>query len=300
MSSSESPRAGERVERSPFELVYDDEPGRRVRGRIHRPFGAEPVPWVLVLHGFKGFLGWGFFPILCDALARRGVAAVAFNTSGSGVGSDGESFDQLEAFARDTLTRQIEDVERVRDLALCGGLGPLRTDRRAVFGHSRGAAMALVHASEDGGYRAVATWAALDRFDRWDDATRALWRRVGVLHVTHARTGQELPMGVGLLEDFERHAQRFDVRACARRLRAPLLLVHGDADAVVPSDCSRALQAEAGSAEPLVLLEGLGHTLGASHPQGPPERGLAQAIETTTAWLAARLTGEAEGRDVRA
>lgn len=277
------------VERQAFELAYDDEPRRRVRGRVHRPATAGELPWVLVLHGFKGFLDWGFFPLLCDRLAERGVAAVAFNTSGSGVGSDGESFSELDAFRRDSLSRQIEDVERVRDHALRGELGTLSAGRRAVFGHSRGGAMAVVHAAEDGGYRGVAAWAALDGFDRWDETSKALWRRRGVLEVLNARTGQVLPMGVHMLDDLERHAARFDVRASAARLRAPLLLVHGTADPVVPLDCSRALHAAAPCAEPLMLVEGEGHTLGATHPLGQAGPALARALETTAAWLARRV-----------
>lgn len=299
MSSSDAP-AERPIERRGFGFSYENEPARRVRGRVHRPTAVAQPPWVLVLHGFKGFLGWGFFPLLCDALARRGVAAIACNLSGCGVGDDGETFSELDAFARDTLSRRLQDVDRVRDLALDGGLGPLSPSRRALFGHSAGGALAIVHAAEDRDYRAVATWAALDDFDRWDDGTKALWRRQGVLHVTHARTGQELPLGVGLLEDFERNAARFDVRAAARRLRCPLLLLHGSEDTVVQPDSGRALQAAAPGAEPLILLEGLGHTLGAVHPQGPPAQGLSSAIGTTADWLASRLSRDSVGGAARA
>jgi pimeloyl-ACP methyl ester carboxylesterase len=283
----------EGIERVDFELVDEEEPTRRVRGRVHRPDAAGELPWVLVLHGFKGFHRWGFFPLLCDRLAERGVAALAFDASGSGVGPDGETFSDLEAFRRDTLTRQLEDVERVRELALAGGLGPMSATRRAVFGHSRGGAVAVVHASEDGGYRGVATWAALDRFDRWDEAAKALWRRTGELRVLNARTGQELPMGVCMLEDFERHATRLDVLACAARLESPLLLLHGSEDPVVPVAAGRALHAAAPHAEPFVLVEGEGHTLGATHPLVSIGPALERALDTTVGWLAQRLHADA-------
>jgi pimeloyl-ACP methyl ester carboxylesterase len=276
------------IERRDFELAWDDEPRRRVRGRAHLPALDGELPWVLVLHGFKGFMDWGFFPLLCDRLAAHGVAAVAFNASGSGIGPDGETFDEPDAFRTDTLSRQLEDVERVRDLALSGDLGPLSRARRGVFGHSRGGAVAIVHAAEDGGYRAVATWAALDDFDRWDAATKHVWRRVGVLPVLNARTGQELPMGVGLLEDFERNAARLDVRACAARLNASLLLVHGGADEAVSVASSRALHALAPHSE-LSIVAGQGHTLGATHPLTDPAPDLLHALESTADWLARSL-----------
>ena len=279
----------EPVTRRGFELADPDEPTRRVRGRVHLPPQGGELPWALVLHGFKGFMDWGFFPLLCDRLARRGVAAVAFNASGSGVGPDGESFSELESFRRDTLSRQLEDVERVRGLALGGELGPLSATRRALFGHSRGGGMAVVHAAEDGGYRAVATWAALDSFDRWDEATKQLWRRNGEIRVLNSRTGQELPMGVGMLQDFERNRDRFDVLASAARLRAPLLVVHGAEDPVVPLSAGRALHAAAAHAEPFVRVEGEGHTLGATHPLERLAPALERALESTTSWLARNL-----------
>ena len=286
----------EGIERTGFELGYEGEPARRVRGRVHRPRGvAGELPWVLVLHGFKGFYGWGFFPLLCDRLAAKGLAAVTFNTSGSGVGPDGESFSELEAFRRDTLSRQLEDVERVRALALSGELGALSATRRGLFGHSRGGGMALVHAAEDGGYRGVATWAALDGFDRWDEATKALWRRTGEIEVLNARTGQQLPMGVEMLEDFERNAARFDVLTSVGRLESPLLLVHGSEDPVVSASAGRALEAAARRADPLVLVEGEGHTLGATHPLERVGEALEGALETTTSWLERRLREGADG-----
>lgn len=286
------------IERASFEFSYPEEPTRRVRGRVHRPGGAGELPWVLVLHGFKGFFEWGFFPWLCDSIARHGMAAVVFNASGSGVGPDGETFDDLESFRRDTLSRHAQDIARVRDLALAGGLGPLSPTRRGVFGHSRGGGMALVHAVEDGAYRGVATWAALDSFDRWDEATKQVWRRAGEISVLNARTGQELPMGVEMLDDYERNTQRFDVVACARRLRAPLLLLHGDRDPVVPVSAGRALEAAAPNAERLVTLAGEGHTFGATHPLPRVEGALEGAIRTTVSWLARKLDhGGAEAAD---
>lgn len=279
-----------------FRLEDPDEPGRVVRGCVRRPADdPRDLPWVLVLHGFKGFMDWGFFPLLAERLAAAGLVAISFNTSGSGVGEDLEGFSEPEAFRRGTLSRQLEDVERVRELALAGGLGPLDPARGGVFGHSRGGGVALVHAAEAGDYRALVTWAALDSFDRWDEPTKAAWRREGVLPVLNARTGQELPMGLEVLEDYERHRARFDVLAACRRLRAPVLALHGSADeAVDPSALERiagALPRESGSRTRRV--EGQGHTLGAVHPLAEVPPALQQAIDESVAWLSDRLGADA-------
>ncbi|MDP6370644.1 MAG: prolyl oligopeptidase family serine peptidase, partial [Planctomycetota bacterium] len=219
-----------------FTLTYKDEPGRVLRGRVERPTdaGERPLPWVLFLHGFMGFMNWGFNPEMSRRIARAGMAAVYFNHSGSGIGEDLMSFTELDAFARHTFTRQLEDTERVR-LAACGGeLGALDAERAGLVGHSRGGGLALIHGAEAGSYGAVVTWAAVPEMLSLTADTREEWRRRGYSTVTNGRTGQELRMDVVGLEDWENNRERFDVGAACGRLGASLLLIHGSEDEAVP------------------------------------------------------------------
>ena len=75
-----------------FALRHPTETGRVIRGRVDVPSGALAVsgraPCAILLHGFKGFMDWGFFPDMARRLASHGVASVRFNASGSGVGED--------------------------------------------------------------------------------------------------------------------------------------------------------------------------------------------------------------------
>jgi dipeptidyl aminopeptidase/acylaminoacyl peptidase len=274
----------------PFELTYEDEPGRVVRGRVVRPAPTGPLPWVLVLHGFKGFMDWGFFPVLAERLADAGLAAVLFNTSGSGIGADLESFTEELAFARGTLSRQLEDIARVREHVLRGALGDLDPERAGLFGHSRGGGMGLVHAAESGDYRAVVTWAAMDDADRYSPSVKAAWRRAGTLPVVNSRTGQVLGLGVEVLEDFERHRDRFDIPAACRRLEAPTLLVHGLADDSVEP---RALErlARALPRRETLAIPGAGHTFGAVHPLENVGPELELALGKSMSWFQTHLTG---------
>ena len=50
---------------------------------------AAPRPAVVIVHGFKGFKDWGFFPPFAERVARAGMTAVTFNMSGSGVDAGG-------------------------------------------------------------------------------------------------------------------------------------------------------------------------------------------------------------------
>jgi len=274
----------------PFTFAYEDEPARIVRGRVTRPVDAEGAPFVLVLHGFKGFMDWGFFPELARRLARAGFAAVAFNTSGSGIGPDLANFTEEAAFARDTVTRQLEDVDRVRARIDAGAFAGVDPARGGLFGHSRGGGIGLLHAAERGDYRAIVTWAAIDTVHRWDAATCAEWRRVGHVPVVNARTGQTLRMNLGALEDLERNRERFDIEAACGRLRAPTLVCHGDRDEAVDF---RALQRLVDALPPGVgrglPVAGGGHTFGARHPPQEPTPELEQVLGATTDWFRSHL-----------
>src|SRR5262245_66639295 len=106
------------IDEREFQLADGREARRTLRGRITLPSGADgrarALPWVLVLHGFKGFMDWGFFPELARHLAGEGLAVVRFNFSGSGHGERPLEFTEPDEFFANTPSRELEDVERVR------------------------------------------------------------------------------------------------------------------------------------------------------------------------------------------
>jgi dipeptidyl aminopeptidase/acylaminoacyl peptidase len=283
------------IEARSFQLEAPAEPGRVIRGRVESPEGAEhagrELPHVIVLHGFKGFMGWGFFPLLSARLASEGFVAVSFNFSGSGIGADLERFTDLEGFRQSTPTRELEDVALVRRFVATAvpWADPARV---GVFGHSRGGATALLHAAEAADVGAVVTWSAVATFARFDPETVAGWRARGFLPIENARTGQTLPLGTGFLDDLERNAARLDVPDACRRLRAPALLVHGTADETVPFAEARRLHgASPPSRARLLAVEGAGHTFGATHPLRGVPAPLTRALDATLAAFRKHLAG---------
>jgi pimeloyl-ACP methyl ester carboxylesterase len=137
-------------------------------------------------------------------------------------------------------------------------------DRVGLLGHSRGGAGAILRAAA-GGVDALVTWAAMAALDRWTPETREEWRAAGRIFVPNTRTGQQMPLDVGLLEDFEADRDRFDVTAAARRVAVPWLVVHGADDETVDPEAARIL-AGAGPHAQLTIVEEAGHTFGAVHP----------------------------------
>ena len=106
----------------PFSIDLPD--GATLDGEVRSPEGDPPSSAVVVVHGFKGFKDWGFFPYLCECLTRDGHAVVSFNFSLNGIGEDPTAFTDLEAFGRNTLSREVEEILRILHEVRDGGITP--------------------------------------------------------------------------------------------------------------------------------------------------------------------------------
>jgi len=250
---------------------------------------TRPRPAVLVLHGFKGFKGWGMFPPLSERLARAGFTAVTFNVSGSGVDDTGE-FTRPEHFARATFTGDLGDVRSVITAVSSGALGFPPAASLGFLGHSRGGGLGVLAAGTDSRIDALVTWAAISHVHRFPPEEIAAWRRRGQIDIHNARTGQVLPICTDLLDDVERHAgSTLDIAAAAGRVTAPWLIVHGDADLTVPISEAHALHAASGSRADLLVLTGTGHTFDTAHPWQGPTAGFTSAADATLQWFGKHL-----------
>lgn len=249
--------------RSPEAFDIPCKDGLAIRGEV---YPAEPsLGTVILCHGFKGFAHWGFFPYLAQTLAENGLTAITFDFSGSGIGRDRESFAEPEAFAGNTFSRELEDLELLVDYAK---RRKLITGKFGLFGHSRGGGIAILFATAaDSDVSALATWAAISYPNRWSDENAATWRRQGYADVTNSRTGQVMRMGTALLDDIELHGKaKLNIEAAAAKVKVPWLIVHGKADETVPSSEGERLHAQSPGMSTLRLIEGANHSLEARHP----------------------------------
>jgi len=263
-------------------------PGDVIRGDLRIPEGPPPRSAVVVVHGFKGFKDWGFFPHVCERLVGAGFAVVSFNFSRNGVGENPLEFTEIESFSSNTLSLELDELSAILDEAIGGDLLPRRPRRVGLLGHSRGGGQAVLGAAADPRVAALATWAAVSHFDRWTDESKAQWRKDGYVVVMNQRTGQQMPLNLSLLEDYEAQRDRLDIPAAAARLQAPWLIVHGQADVTVSAQEATAL-AKASKGAKMVLVEGAGHTFEVGHPFQAPSPQLDQAVERTVAHFKAHL-----------
>ncbi len=253
------------------------------------PDGSGELPAVIFVHGFKGFKDWGSIPHICESLARRGFYVVSFNFSHNGVEGNSQEFTRLDRFERNTFSREVDELEAVIDQVATGEL-PRRErasrERIGLLGHSRGGGIALLAAAESPRVRSVTVWASVSDFNRYTDRQKEIWRAAGVFETKNMRTGQIMPLGVGLLEDLELNTARLDIGSAAARLARPLLILHGEQDLTVRLEDGERLASLADPA--LTELEKIprtNHTFGAVHPFAGTNEVLEHAIDRTTTFF---------------
>ena len=254
---------------------------RVLRGRLRVPDVALPAPWMLLVPGYLASMDWAFVPWLERSLNDVGLATLALTLSGSGFAQDPTTVTERIAFEHNTYAQEIEDVGVAADWAATRP--ELDQGRACIWGHSRGSAMALVHAAERGGYRAWCGWASVGRVGRYDPHRIVEWREKGRLPVATA-DGQRFHLAQDLLHDFTAGAARYDLVVAAKRFRGRALFVHGARDRSVSVEEARAcLPRFEGRAE-LVEVPATGHNFGARHPVDEPRPPLRTALEATAAF----------------
>lgn len=237
--------------------------GKPIIGDLTYDVKNTNAPLVIFVHGFKGFKDWGAHNLVARYFAQNGYRYLKFNLSHSGVRPEQPNdVSDLEAFASNTVSKEMADVDLVINYALQN----LNAKALYLIGHSRGGGLSILQAASNPTIKALVTWSSIADFSSlWGKSREEEWRKEGKIYVINARTKEEMPLNVGLLEDFEANREKLDILIAAKKINIPWLIVQGDADVNVPLATAQQL-ASANPASRLVKIEGANHVYGASHP----------------------------------
>jgi dipeptidyl aminopeptidase/acylaminoacyl peptidase len=211
--------------------------GQPMLATYHRPAGPDRkrFPTVLFLHGFPGSEKG---TDVQRELLKRGIASVAPSFLGAWGSGGTYRFSTLVPQARLALraARRLSFVD---------------PKRVAVYGFSMGGWAALNLAADEPSLKAVVAVAPAGGPEMIGPGTLAFLARLS--------KPLRAPAPPALLADFKRASRDFDPARAVARLRAPLLLIHGDQDATIPLAISRRLAALAGGGARLVVQRGADH-----------------------------------------
>ena len=249
-----------------------------------------PAPLLILVHGFKSYKNWGAYDLLASYCHDAGMNFCKFNFSHNGGNAEQViDFPDLEAFGRNTLSKEMDDLQAMINHLLNNPEYSNRIQKGNIFliGHSRGGSIAALTAIEDRRISGLITLNAVTNLkEYWQRFNQKQWRDEGVLYIKNGRTKQEMPLYVGLLEDFEKQEARFDILTRMEEVNTPTLIIHCADDEAVSMQEAIKLDEAASKSELLLLQEG-GHTLGAKQPWMENElpRPLAQACRSSLAFI---------------
>ncbi|KRT16300.1 hydrolase [Pedobacter ginsenosidimutans] len=250
------------ITQSNFSLIGSD--GKLIIGDITFDEKNPNTPIILFVHGFKGFKDWGAHNLVARYFASNGYRYIKFNLSHSGVPVDDlKDVTDMDAFANNTVSKELFDLNAVLDF-IEKAYG--KDTKVNLIGHSRGGGLSIIEAANDLRINKLITWSAIGDFaSLWKKEQETEWKKNGKIFVTNARTKEQMPLNVSLLEDLEENAAALNILDAAKRVNTPWLIIHGDDDVNVPFETAQTL-AEANPNSRLVKIEGANHVYGATQP----------------------------------
>lgn len=287
----------------PFRLIMEND--RIIRGDYWSSQAKPAMGTLVICHGFKGFKDWGMHKHNAEYFAGK-LNVVLFNFSFNGVGENLLEFTELEKFANETYSGDLEDLEALIGLIRSKDFtadieqpetieGEIEFEREAVqaksssdsltpiflLGHSRGAGVALIHALDHPGEIAgVISWNGVVDVDLLTPENKQEMRAEGRSFTVNGRTGQKMPLDIEILKDMELNRERFDILGRISRADFPVVLIQGTEDGARLRKGSAAL-VERNSTIQWIQVPGGDHTFGTVHPYKGRTEPLKLALEAT-------------------
>ncbi|MBK8974543.1 MAG: alpha/beta fold hydrolase [Planctomycetes bacterium] len=227
----------------------------------YRPGSSDDRRLVVIGHGVTANKDRPFLVALADGLAAAGIASLRISFSGNGE-SDGR-------FGESTVTKEIDDLGAVLER-----VSEHWPDRCIAYaGHSMGGAVGLLRAVRDDRIGRLVSLAGM--VDCADFARRKFGdQQPGASFMWDK---PECPLSQAFMDDMAAHG---DLAPLAARIAVPWLLVHGDADTVVPPDDARRACMHADPERTrLVTLDGVDHVFASAD-------GTARMVAAAVAFLA--------------
>ncbi len=159
----------------------------------------QAKPLIIFCHGYKGFKDWGAWDLMAKAFMNEDCFFLKFNFSHNGGTMENPiDFPDLEAFAENNYTKELDDIESILDHILDDNnpfSSEIDKDNLTLIGHSRGGGIAILKSSEDSRIKKLITLASVSNFGKRSSTIGNLdeWKRDGVKYIMNGRTKQMMP-----------------------------------------------------------------------------------------------------------
>lgn len=212
---------------------------------------------VIIGHGVTGNKDRPWAVALAEALEKEGINALRFSFSGNG-DSEGD-------FAKSTITKEIKDLKAIINAADDEGY-----HRICYVGHSMGAAVGVLSAVKDQRISLLVSLSGMVYTKRFLE-TEFGDQKPGEGYMWDDK---DCPLSVEFAEDM---IKIDNVLAKTEKIEVPWLIVHGDADDVVPVEEGKEIFAAAYEPKDLVIIPKADHVYS--------EKGQQKMVDAVVQWL---------------
>ncbi|MBN2422100.1 alpha/beta hydrolase [Candidatus Woesearchaeota archaeon] len=221
--------------------------GNKLAADLYIPDKYENA--IIIMHGFAGNkdaknkISWA------NALMNSGFLVMTFDFAGHG-NSEGD-------ISKTTITQNVNDLEAAIEFLRKN----YQFDKLGLFGHSTGAATAMIEASENPSINAIALLSCT--FTRDTYAPYAMpkeeienWGKKGFLHYYEDENTQ-----FNLSYDFHTDAQKYNNPELVKKIKCPVLIIHSDSDPYIPVEIAREFFNYITSEKEMHVIKGASHGL---------------------------------------
>jgi len=227
------------------ELFFKNRNGSKLCAKLAVPDEAGPFPVVIGVHGFGSNKDDSKLDELAKRLTEKGIALFRYDTMGIGK-SEGDFIDKTLSNDSDNLHDAIEFIKK--DYKKIG-----------VFGSSWGGMVSIVEASRNGEIKSLALASPVTFFKKYESyfGEKAIEeaKKTGILVNKSPTKGTERRLKLEFLTD----GMKYKTNEIAANIKCSVLLVHGDADDVIPYSNSKDFVDMLECRKKIVTVKGCGH-----------------------------------------
>ena len=199
-------------------IYFYNQQGEKLAGTLHLPKKSAGCG-VVFGHCFTCSRHTRIIRQICKELAEKDVLALRFDFSGNGQ-SEGE-------FSASNYSKQINEMQTAADVIAEKG-----ARRIGLAGHSMGAVIAVLTAAQTKTVKAICALAA--RLSGLNATHFFSKKQLEELEVTGRVSFNSRGRSLQLSTKFFTDAKQYDLPEAVKSLQTPLMVIHGDADEIIP------------------------------------------------------------------